>query len=288
MASILDCVVSRWGDNGVVMEADFSQLEIVGVAWLSQDAALINDIQEGRDLHCVSASFLSGESYDLIYDAVQNEDKYWTTMRKAAKGPSFQLQYGAGVKSIAESCGLTEQQAKQFVEGYYSRYPGIKEWQEGNIQHVQDTAKYRGHRVRGRAVRTASIISATGREYVFHENESPEFMKDKGVMFSFNPPNIKNYPSQGFATGDLVPLALGELVKELKQDSVLKDTALLINTVHDSVILDVHVDVVEQAGTKVQQVLQRTPDYLKQYFGLYFDLPLNADVKYGGTWSEAK
>lgn len=287
MSAIKQCFESRWED-GYILETDFSQLEVVGVAFLSQDENLIEDIINERDLHCMSASFLFGEDYETIYSAVQAGDKSWIQKRKASKSPTFQLQYGAGYKSIAKKCGLSESQAKTFIENYYGRYYGLKDWQESNIATVKAKRKVTDkHTSTGFPIGESYLPSLTGRQYYFQEQENPAWLAAKGEPTSFQPTQIKNYPSQGFATGDLVPMCVGELYYALKESPSLKDKALLINTVHDSVLLDVEASVLEEAIQVVEKVLTSAPEYLKFYFGLEFNLPVKVESSWGRTWADA-
>lgn len=288
LTGILDCFESRFED-GYILETDFSQLEVVGVAFLSQDENLMQDIIEEKDLHCMSASFLFGEDYETIYAAVQAGDTAWIKKRKASKSPTFQLQYGAGYKSIAKKCGLTENQAKTFIENYYGRYHGLKDWQDGNIATVQSKRKPSGkHTTTGYPIGEAYLPSITGRQYYFQEQENPAWLAAKGKPTSFQPTQIKNYPSQGFATGDLVPMCVGELYYELKSNPALKDNALLINTVHDSVLLDVQAEVLEQTVQVVEEVLTSAGKYLKLHFDINFNLPIRVESSWGRTWADAK
>jgi DNA polymerase I-like protein with 3'-5' exonuclease and polymerase domains len=95
MSRIKECFKSRWGDDGVIMEADFSQLEVIALAFLSQDTHLIHDIISGVDMHCMSASFLYDTPYDYILKACKAGDVEWIKKRKLSKGPSFQLNVAA-------------------------------------------------------------------------------------------------------------------------------------------------------------------------------------------------
>ena len=83
MANIKDSIISRW-EGGSILEADFSQLEIIALAYLSQDKQLYADINNGVDYHCRSASFLYSEPYDKIRQAYLDGDELWTKRRKAS------------------------------------------------------------------------------------------------------------------------------------------------------------------------------------------------------------
>jgi len=258
------------------------------VAFLSQDANLYEDILLGRDLHCMSASFMYDIPYEQVFREVKvNKNPEYIEMRKSAKSPTFQLQYGAGYKSIARKCGLPEALAKQFVENYYNRYSGLRQWQEDNIETVKKSRVGTNMRTEnGYPKGQGELVSITGRRYVFMETESPEWMHKRGEYTSFNPPNIKNYPSQGFATGDIVPMVLGELYHVLTDNERLRDKALLINTIHDSVMLDVHESVLTEAAKTVKATLEHAPAYLEHHFAIHFDLPLRVEVEAGYNWGE--
>lgn len=88
-SDIKNCISSRWGDKGVIIEGDFKQLEVFVLAWLSGDQQLYDDLRAGLDMHCVNASFLYGKSVDFIKDQIDKGSKEWKGKRKIAKGPGF-------------------------------------------------------------------------------------------------------------------------------------------------------------------------------------------------------
>ena len=94
--SIKDCFISRWGSDGYLMEVDFSQLEVVALAILSGDPVLKDDLLSGRDMHRMRAAELFGIPEASVTDG----------QRQLCKQLSFQLQYGAGYKSMAEKNGF--------------------------------------------------------------------------------------------------------------------------------------------------------------------------------------
>lgn len=292
MSEIKKCFISRWGSEGRIVETDFSQLEVVGAAFLSGDTVMKQDILDGIDSHSQSASWLApymypkrNLTYESILDGYIAKDPFCTNFRKRSKAPRFQLQYGAGKNSISEKCGIPLKAAEGFIQAYYGRYARLKQWQDENIELVKKSRAPTDKRsLSGYPLGVGYLRSATGRAYAFLEQEAPSFLKDKGIQTSFQPTQIKNYPSQGFATGDLVPLCLGELYYALKADELLRDKALLVNTVHDSVVADVHIDVVEHYVHICEQVLTNAPKWLKIHFNIEFDLPINVESSVGLTW----
>lgn len=274
MSSIRKAFVSRFGDEGVLLEADFSQLEIIALAFLSQDPKLIHDINNNVDIHSINAANLFGSNFTA-------------KQRKTAKALSFQLTYGSGAYNMAKTNGISESKAKLFIENFYRRYPRVKDWQDENIELVKESRELSDERTdSGLPAGRGVLRSVTGREYVFYEKDSPEWMQHNGVMTSFNPTTIKNYPVQGFATADIVPLVLGKLYRNIKQKEEWRGKVLLVNTVHDSVLLDLCKEFVVECASLVKDVMESAPEYLKEEFGIEFNLPLKAELKIGPNWLE--
>lgn len=284
MSQIKKHFTSRWED-GYIVEADFSQLEVIALAFLSQDPQLIADIKAGTDMHCMNASFLYSARYEDIKDAYDRGDKDWTYKRKVAKGPGFLIQYGGGAGTMAKNTGLTKKQCQQFIDNYYHRYPMVKAWQDDVMQQVRASRTWDGvSRTKGGLPQgTGEYVSITGRRYSFTEYDN-DFRPGE---VSFSPTQMKNYPVQGFATGDIVPLVLGELFSVLKNDSVLSDNFLMINTIHDSVLFDVSdIETLNCGVPIIKETMEKAPEYLKQYFDIDFDLELKVDVEVGPNWME--
>ena len=278
MSDIKKCFISRWKDKGYIVEADYSQLEVIGLAYLTQDKQLYKDIIDGVDMHAVNAEKLFGKSFTPL-------------QRKIAKSFSFQLQYGAGAASMAKSNNVDVKLAKRFIENYYSRYPQVKIWQDSVAEEVRESRKPTGeHTSRGFPKGKGVFRSITGREYVFYEFDNdhynPHNPNSKEVNFS--PTQMKNYPVQGFATGDIVPLVIGRLNRILKNNSELSEKCLLTNTVHDSIILDVHEDIFEEAVNTVVSVMESAPEFIEETWGFKFDLPLPVGISYGRNWYDQK
>jgi DNA polymerase-1 len=276
-SDIKKAFVSRWGEDGVVLEADYGQLEMVMLAVLSGDTQLMDDIRNGVDMHT--------ELFKGMYGKAPTKEQ-----RKPFKRCSFALVYGAGASGIAQQGHISRADAQRFIDVFYTRYPRVKWWHDETYNHVVNGRytsdkkdKATGYPL-GESVYRCPI---SNRMYVFNEYvNSPEVQKWKKQTASFSPTEIKNYPVQGGATGDIVPLVLGKLYRVLRNDEVLRNTCLLINTVHDSVLFDVHKDVLEYAVKVVKQVMEDAPRYIKETFDYDFPLPLKVGISYGPNWLE--
>ena len=272
MSEIRKYFISRFNDGGVLLELDFSQLEIYALAFLSCDKQLRSDLLSGQDLHDISAEMLYGPTFSQ-------------KQRKIAKQLSFQLQYGAGAKSMADKNGIPLKEAKRFISEYYHRYPGVKLWQDKMIETVKRSRVLTtdGRRTPNmNQVGEGTLKSITNRVYKFYEQDSPDWMKGGGV--SFSPTQIKNYPVQGFATGDIVPMILGKLYREVVQEPWRKNI-LMINTVHDSVLFDCSSEALAKDWRwQAKSIMEKAPMYLKEQFNIDFDLPLKVSAEMGKNW----
>jgi len=283
MSEIRKFFTSRFPE-GKILELDFSQLEIFALAFLSGDKQLKTDLLSGADLHAISAEKLFGKNFTKAH-------------RKTAKMLSFQLQYGAGYKSMAKSNDTSEEIAKQFINNYYARYKGVKVFQDSMISKVNAARLPSERRTKtGQPSGVAKIQTDTGRIYTFHEHDAPDFIRNPrygnkvGKSTSFSPTQIKNYPVQGFATADIVPMVVGKLYRALrryeKQYPQL-GTCLMINTVHDSVVFDCQHEMAAVSwANEARVVMETAPDMLKEAFGIEFDLPLKVEADIGDNWLE--
>jgi DNA polymerase I-like protein with 3'-5' exonuclease and polymerase domains len=238
----------------------------------------MQDLADGLDLHCVNAAALVNQPYAVFKARVDSGDTVAINQRKLAKTMSFQLQYGAGPAKIAKENGCTEDFARKFIRLYYERYSGVKMYHDNLLREIPLHRKPSNkHTSSGLPAGVTKLISATERRYTFYEEDS-----FKGV--SFSPTQIKNYPVQGFATGDIVPLVLGHLHEYLLKEEHTNDI-LLINTIHDSILEDVKPNYVHVAALNTKRIMEEVPELLKEYFGIELGMKLKAEVKVGKTWA---
>lgn len=267
--------ISRWGEHGFVVEADYKQLEIVALAVLTGDLQLMSDIQSGTDIH--NALFFE------MHGRMPTDKERWSFKRC-----SFALIYGGGPGAIAAQGNTTKEEAKRFIKVFYDRYPGVKTFHDTMTEWAKANRVYEGDKDpdTGMPIGKAYYESPTGRTYVFREYVNKKEHQSWAGIASFSPTELKNYPIQGFATGDVVPLVLGKLLRVLKNDPILANKCLLINTVHDSIIFDVHEDVLYLAMQKIRSVMEQADKYIVEEFKYPFPLKLKVELSYGPNWSE--
>jgi DNA polymerase-1 len=178
-----------------------------------------------------------------------------STNRQDAKPHTFKPLYGGSSGTDAEVT---------YYKAFKEKYCGITRWQDSNIQSV----------LRGDVLRIPS-----GREYLFPgTRRTPS-------GYVVNTTQICNYPVQGFATADVVPVVIIEILRRLRKASC---RSLLILTVHDSVVLDVHPDELEIINGVVCGSFGALLGILKSRYGCEVNLPLDHETKIGQNWLEMK
>lgn len=279
MTQIKECFVSRF-DGGKLVQFDYSQIEVVVLAFLSGDANLKQDVRDGMDLHCKRLAYKLGETYDVVKRLYDGGDKTIKAMRTEVKGISFKRSYGAGATSIAKSMGISKEDAEDFIRREEELYPSVVEYQNRCYDAVKRSRTPSIKRSpSGLPLGSGRLLSVTGRRYCFYEYES----KYKEKTASFSPTEVKNYPVQGLA-GELLRIAYGDVAERLISDPDLYEHAKLVNTVHDSIVLDVdarHPDILRSVVALVHDAMINVPTRFGQLFDVEFDLPLRVEVEIG-------
>tara|TARA_R100000306_G_C4380331_1_gene143955 strand:- start:1232 stop:3268 length:2037 start_codon:yes stop_codon:yes gene_type:complete len=232
---------SRW-ENGLIIEADFAQLEFRAAAFLSQDEVAKTEISTGFDVHSYTAEVISA--------AGQN------TSRQEAKAHTFAPLFGA------TGFGRTKAEAayyKQFTE----KYNGIAKWHTTLANEVMSTGM---------------VTTPTGRQFSFPSAER----RANGGITHFTA--IKNYPVQSIST-DIVQLTL-LLVEKIMRKNNLK--SLIVNSVHDSIVIDTYPEEKELVLNCIMQTEQQLRDTFLSKFEVNFNVPFTLDYKIGNNWMAVK
>jgi len=153
---------------------------------------------------------------------------------------------------------------KKYYRKFLEKYKGIKAWHD----------KLQTH-----AIKFKCIQIPTGRQYSFpYAQRMPWGGSSYGTQ-------IKNYPVQGFATADIVPLACINIYNLMKEQKV---KSLLVNTVHDSIVADVYPGEESVMGKIFKQGTSSVIDSLKEYYNIDFNVPLDTETKIGYNWLDMK
>ena len=206
--------------------------------------------QDGVAIEEVSTGFdVHSYTAKVITDAGQPTD------RQTAKAHTFAPLYGA------TGFGRTPAEAEYYTH-FTQKYKGIGLWHS---------------RLAKEAINTGKITTPSGREFAF-----PNVVrKSSGRVSHFT--QIKNYPVQSFATADIVPIALLHIDKLL--DGM---QSCVVNTVHDSIVIDVHPDEERRVIQIIQETNDALPDLIAIRWGLAFNVPLELEAKIGPNWLDTK
>lgn len=267
---------SRYGKEGVCVKFDWSQLELVGWAFLTKDPALRKLILNGEDVHRFVGSMVLQCAPEEIDDAT----------RKSLKARNFLLVYGGSSWELTRAHGMSQEDAERLYDTFWKLFPTARLWQD-NICRMVECSKYLIDEFTPLGVQKHEGFyqSTTGRKYHFKTYDNSEYQRKKGNLTKFKRPEMVNYPVQGFCTADIHLIALGNLFRKSLDR---RDQYLLINTVHDDVWLDVRKQHLEQTCAHVKNVLESVIEILKLKFNIDFDLPLKVECEVGESFAQLK
>jgi DNA polymerase-1 len=254
----------------VIVEIDFKQLEVCALAWLTQDIQLMADLSEGRDVHTEV-----GKHCGL--------DMTNKKARRDVKTIVFAMIYGAGAKGIAKSSGLPIGLVKDVIKVFYDRYSSVHGFYRNLTEKVMEHGTRMDIVVRGPAGpdHLFEWVSPTGRTYMF--NQDPYRPGPKYTQ-------LRNYPVQGTATADIVPMVMAEVANVLRNMPETHKVHLITQT-HDSVTLDCYNrdDAVHAVRELQYKVFKDIEDLINEKFpGIEWHIPLNIEVEIGPNWGDMK
>lgn len=292
--------VSRFGDDGVMGEIDYSQLEVVVQGVLTGDPALCQDLRDRVDFHCKRVSAKHHITYleavdwcknGVSFPALEATGYVGKVERTKAKVFSFQRAYGAGAAKIALTTGMSIEEVEQLIENEDLLYPGVTIFNDKVRDEVnrsaepfaapdEDTGQWRMYR-RG------YWTSPTGTRYCFRTFNAPDYLKKRGIDQTFSPTQLKNYPVQGTG-GEFVQAILGRLWRHFVANDNYGGKAFLVNTVHDCVWFDMHKDVFRQVILDAMCIMQSIPEYYNERYGMKITVPFPVEAEVGKNMLELK
>ncbi|HEZ3965377.1 TPA: DNA polymerase I [Neisseria meningitidis] len=232
--------------GSVIVSADYSQIELRIMAHLSGDKTLIAAFQNGEDVHRRTAA----EVFGTAPENVSSEQ------RRYAKTINFGLIYGMGQYGLAKSLGIDNLSAKNFIDRYFARYPGVAEY----MQRTKEQAAAQGY-----------VETLFGRRLylpdIRNKNANARAGAERAAI---------NAPMQGTAS-DLIKHAMIDVSRWLVSDDL---KSKLIMQVHDELVLEV-------VETELDFVKEKLPQIMAKVDGGLLDVPLVAEVGVGENWEEA-
>ena len=197
----------------VIIDADYSQIELRLLAHISNDANMIRAFREGVDVHTSTAATVFG----VAESAVTSE------LRKRAKAVNFGIMYGIGAFSLSDDIGVSRAEAQDYIDQYLAGYPGIDAYLKNTIQ---------------QAYEDAYVTTLFGRRRYI-----PELKASNGMQRKFGERVAMNSPIQGTAA-DIIKLAMVRVHNRLKEEGI---DARLILQVHDELLIEAHRSVADRA-----------------------------------------
>lgn len=210
------------GEDYVLIDADYSQIELKVLAHLSADANMIYAFNSGMDIHTMTAS----QVFNVPTEMVTPE------LRKRAKAVNFGIVYGIGDFSLAKDLHITKKEAKNYIDSYFATYPSVHNY----IKSLIESAKEKGY-----------AETMLGRRRYIPELQSKNFN-----IRSFGERVAMNSPIQGSAA-DIIKIAMIRVHNALKKAKI---DAKLILQVHDELIIESHRSCAEQAREILQNEME--------------------------------
>lgn len=239
--------------GSVIVSADYSQIELRIMAHLSGDKTLIAAFQNGEDVHRRTAA----EVFGIAPENVSPEQ------RRYAKTINFGLIYGMGQYGLAKSLGIDNISAKNFIDRYFARYPGVAEY----MQRTKEQATAQGF-----------VETLFGRRLylpdIHNKNANARAGAERAAI---------NAPMQGTAS-DLIKRAMIDVSRWLSEceaspwDDLLQSK--LIMQVHDELVLEVPEAELDLVKEKLPQIMAKVDEGM-------LNVPLVAEVGVGMNWEEA-
>ncbi len=227
----------------LLLSADYSQIELRVLAHLSGDATLVDTFRKGEDVHDRTSREIFGP-----LSAVPKDEQ-----RRVSKMVNYALLYGKSAFTLAKDLGIERKEAEHFIEAYFARYPGVRQFIQQTIAKARETGTVR------------TLLGRLRRLPDLRAKSFPVRMEAERQAM--------NTPVQGSAA-DLIKRAMIDLHAELQKRKL---ASRLILQIHDELLLEVPEAEAEEARALVQKVMEGA---------LALEVPLVADARLGRNWAE--
>jgi DNA polymerase-1 len=227
-----------------LLAADYSQIELRIMAHLSNDQGLLGAFARGEDIHKLTAAEVIGTHAEQVTPE----------QRRAAKAINFGLIYGMSAFGLAKQLGITRSQAKDYVDRYFERYPGVRKY----MDQTREKAREQGY--------VETIFNR--RLYL------PEINSRNAALRQYAERTAINAPMQGSAA-DIIKRAMISVDEWLLKNKI---SAKLIMQVHDELVLEVRDGAVAETRKEIRRLMTDAAQLL---------VPLVVDIGTGKNWDEA-
>lgn len=231
--------------NNLILTADYSQIELRILAHMSGDTVLQEAFYQKQDIHTKTASEVFGVSIDEV-----TKD-----MRNRAKAVNFGIIYGMSEFGLSRDIKVSRAEAKQYIESYFARYTGVKQYIEKTIAQARE----QGY--------VTTILNR--KRYL------PDLFSPNHNVRSFGERAAINTPIQGSAA-DIIKLAMVKTHRAISTNGL---QAKMILQVHDELIFDVPENELSKLIKLVRECMENVMD---------LDVPLAVDIKVGTNWYDVE
>lgn len=237
--------VPEWEDS-LLLSSDYSQIELRVLAHISADEHLIEAFKQGADIHTSTAMRVFG---------IKEPEDVTPNDRRNAKAVNFGVVYGISDFGLANNLGISRKDARSYIDTYFERYPGIKQYMEQVVREARDKGYV---------------------ETLFHRRRAiPDINSRNFNVRGFAERTAINSPIQGSAA-DILKIAMIRLDAALEEKKLR--TRMLLQ-VHDEIVLEV-------PNSELADVQQLVKSIMENAISLH--VPLEVDENAGNTWYEAK
>ncbi len=209
-------------DGHVLVDADYSQIELRVLAHIADDERMLSAFNEGDDIHTITAS----QVFNMPIEAVT------PLMRTRAKAVNFGIVYGIGAFSLAKDIGVTRAEADRYIKGYLHKFSGVDSY----MQKVIADAKQNGY-----------VSTLFGRRRYL-----PELTASNAMLRNFGERVARNMPIQGTAA-DIIKIAMIKVYERMKKENL---KAQLIMQVHDELIVEAPENEAEEVCRIVKEEME--------------------------------
>lgn len=231
-------------DGYVLLAADYSQIELRIMAHISEDEGLLHAFGEDRDIHQATAA----EVFDVPLEDVTADQ------RRSAKAINFGLIYGMSAFGLGRQLGINRNQAQEYVDLYFGRYPGVKRYMDTTREQAREAG---------------FVETVFGRRLYL-----PDINARQAQRRQYAERSAINAPMQGTAA-DIIKKAMISVDRWLTDSRV---DARLIMQVHDELVLEVRCDQLDDVRARVVDLMGRAAT---------LRVPLRVDAGSGSNWDEA-
>ena len=228
-----------------ILALDYSQIELRIMAHLSGDEALIDAFRHGKDIHTATAAEIMGGQIEDVT----------SEMRRRAKAINFGLIYGMSAFGLAKQLGISRTEAQEYMEGYFKRYPGVRNYMDATRLLAAD----QGY-----------VETVFGRRLYLPDINASNGMRRKGAERA-----AINAPMQGTAA-DIIKRAMILVDSWILQQPIGR--VALIMQVHDELVLEVETEYLQEVDAKISQLMESAA---------FLDVPLLVESGFGDNWEVA-